>query len=315
MIYDTVAKFSYNVDGVEDAIDERIFFDNVQPEYTEIITQYYSLINEGKIDEAVSLINNSKMNVFNASLFNALKNRIAKIQTYYINKYWHSESNMWSRDANSTSFVYYPATNQLPSSTDRPITYTVVTNYDDLYIATPITTSFLLAYGDFPQTGFLLGDFSKNMCEALSVAYEDHTNYAYSLTPITIERGKYEVRSFIYDEKLREKFSGLNIRYIIFPDLWNNEDAAISLEGLSKEGYGINCTVAEALEDEHFNYNEKAHELNLTNVHDINYEKETLVDNKFNVFFSFELPSSITVDELRQLLKNEYIQLMITPIE
>lgn len=75
-----------NVNSVfPDAIDERIFFSDVDLEHLELMQTYQNLIKQSKYTEASELLNNSDASFYGAWILNLLENRLHNIGDYLIN--------------------------------------------------------------------------------------------------------------------------------------------------------------------------------------------------------------------------------------
>ncbi len=64
--------------------DSRIFFSDISIDYTDLMSQYQSLINQGKYSEASQLLNNSDASFYGAWIFNLFDNRLKNIGEYLL---------------------------------------------------------------------------------------------------------------------------------------------------------------------------------------------------------------------------------------
>lgn len=65
-------------------IDSRIFFSDISIDYTGLMSQYQSLIKQGKYSEASKLLNNSDASFYGAWIFNLFDNRLKNIGEYLL---------------------------------------------------------------------------------------------------------------------------------------------------------------------------------------------------------------------------------------
>lgn len=65
-------------------IDSRIFFSDISIDHTDLMSQYQSLIKQGKYSEASQLLNNSDASFYGAWIFNLFDNRLKNIGEYIL---------------------------------------------------------------------------------------------------------------------------------------------------------------------------------------------------------------------------------------
>lgn len=67
------------------AIDDRVFFQDIQISHVPIMKQYYELLKNGNYTIASELLNNSEVFYYGAWCLNLLENRLIAIGNYVIN--------------------------------------------------------------------------------------------------------------------------------------------------------------------------------------------------------------------------------------
>jgi len=65
-------------------IDSRIFFSDISIDYIDLMSQYQTLIKQGKYSEASQLLNNSGVSFYGAWIFNLFDNRLKNIGEYLL---------------------------------------------------------------------------------------------------------------------------------------------------------------------------------------------------------------------------------------
>ena len=65
-------------------IDSRIFFSDISIDHIDLMSQYQSLIKQGKYSEASQLLNNSDASFYGAWIFNLFDNRLKNIGEYIL---------------------------------------------------------------------------------------------------------------------------------------------------------------------------------------------------------------------------------------
>lgn len=311
MNYKTTSDFSYKVDGQADKIDEKIYFNPISPDQLNIVNQYYSLIKEGKIEEAIKYINESKVHTFNASLFNCIGNRIASLERYYYEKYW--ESNHWTTDEeqkfelrNNEQYLFLN-----PSMVDDGETIMKATALDvdieNFQLGLVIAENMMSDFSNYVPMGTIYPEMDE----------ENNRANMYSANPTIIKRGNYNLSVFVnptYTTYVKNNFSELSI--YVFCGLYGCEERAISQISLSsKNGSDKNVPVATSLMDYTgtlYNYD---HTFELANVYDSHYDDQEITAY-FNLMFTIHnTKTEIPIDKFKELVRNNDIQFLLSKID
>ena len=314
MNYKTTSDFSYEVDGQSDKIDEKIYFNSISPDQLNIVNQYYSLIKEGKIEEAIKYINESKVHTFNASLFNCIGNRIASLERYYYEKYW--ESNHWTTDEeqkfelrNNEQYLFLN-----PSMVDDGETVAETTVINNQAVN--------FCYGLLDQDWCLCSDFAGDnpLGTIYPSVYDESTNTGiYNTEPYMIKRGNFNFSVVInpyYEKYIKSNFEYIEIA--IFHGVYGYEDRVIAVnpKELSTSGATVkNVNIAESLIARHGILANFDADFKIADVYDTHYD-DPYMEKYFNIIVQISNSTkSISLSEFEKLMNDNIIQFCITPID
>lgn len=315
MNYKTTSDFSYKIAGQANKIDEKIFFNSVSPDQFDIVKQYYKLIKEGKIEEAIKYINESKVHTFNASLFNCIVNRLKTLENYYYEKYWND--NHWATDEeqkfemrNDRTFLFLNS----PLMEDGD-------TVEEATLLEELMDENHWESGELDQSETLNCDYVQFNPTTIYPAHNSSVSCVYTNIPIRIKRGNYNIDVFVDPNKMSEYkavFGNKNhIDLLVFCGIWGFEDLAKAPENTLTEdnnGCANNVPIADVLDHYSIDIN-KNFVLNISNLHDSKYSSSKDIDDYFTLVFEiYTTDTNVDYNKFLTLIKNKIIQFIISPI-
>lgn len=311
MNYKTTSDFSYKIAGQANKIDEKIFFNSVSPDQFDIVKQYYKLIKEGKIEEAVKYINESKVHTFNASLFNCIVNRLKTLENYYYEKYWND--NHWATDEEQKFEMkhneQYLFLNSSSVDDDETIMKATVLDVDieNFQLGLVIAENMMSDFSNYVPMGTIYPEMDD----------ENDKTSMYSTNPTIIKRGNYNLSIFVnptYETYVKNNFSELSI--YVFSGLYGCEDRVLPQVSLSsKNGSGTNIQVASSLMNYTGTFYNYDHSFELANVYDSHYDDQEIAAY-FNLIFTIHnTKNDIPIDKFKELVRNNDIQFLLSKID
>ena len=313
MKYTETSKFQYENTDEEDKIDEKIFFRELSPEELSIVTEYYELLNSGKVDEAIELINSSNIYNYNAALFNRILNILKRIGSYYLEKYWDSSTSSW-KEKNETTFQ--------PNG-DMLLLSDYNWNTDEtIYEMKKLDFEYMdWVSGDFDN--YYTAEFVNSKSTSIELGWHEDDGCIFTSIPCTLKRGNYRFYAMLNNKSNRySTYKKCNINVSVLCGLYGNDELGKNIlpqEEPLNNGYGKNITIAYALKANSTKFNDvEGLALDLSDSYDSDYSDVEEVNDHFDIVISMRLPSGYEAtyieEQTRQLIKHGEIKFYIVEI-